>query len=210
VSTAEDSFTKLLGAQLTDRERQAVFRARDALGIKNNDALWLLLIVLGHYETLFSKVPSQIEEAATDVMEKTRLAAEATMKAAAARAESKLAASVAATAQKIADRRTSTQRWQWVTGGLALAALTLLGASLLGHHAGYSSGHDDGNKEARDENAAADWANTPEGQIAYALAKAGSIRDLAACSGRGWVVKGDFCYPHAEGGAVYGWRIPKP
>ena len=41
----DDSFTALLGRQPTDRDKQALYRARDALKLKPTDAVWLLLMV---------------------------------------------------------------------------------------------------------------------------------------------------------------------
>lgn len=67
MKTLEDAFTTLLGRQPGDAEKQALFRARDAFQIKNNDALWLLLAILGHYETLYSKIPSLIADSAAKV-----------------------------------------------------------------------------------------------------------------------------------------------
>lgn len=49
------------------------------------------------------------------------------------------------------------------------------------------------------------WANTPEGQLAYQLAKAGSLRELASCSGHGWFERDGVCYPGARS---HGWRLP--
>ena len=39
MSDLDDSFAKLLGRQPSDAERQNLYRVRDALGLKNNDAL---------------------------------------------------------------------------------------------------------------------------------------------------------------------------
>jgi len=57
VRTLEESFTTLLGKQPSDKERQAFLRVRDALNLKDNDALWVLLMVLGHCETLYGRFP---------------------------------------------------------------------------------------------------------------------------------------------------------
>jgi hypothetical protein len=73
---------------------------------------------------------------------------------------------------------------------------------------GESAGRLDGYSKARDEKAAADWANTAEGKLGRSLADAGSLHDLAACSGRGWKVKEHACVPKCEKGTVDGWRIP--
>jgi len=48
----DDSFTQLLGHQPTDTEKQNLYRARDTLNLKPTDAVWRLLMVLEHYETL--------------------------------------------------------------------------------------------------------------------------------------------------------------
>lgn len=64
MSELDDSFSKLLGRQPSDKERQELYRVRDALGIKNNDALWLVLIALQHYEGLYASIPASIRDAA--------------------------------------------------------------------------------------------------------------------------------------------------
>jgi len=212
VKTLEDAFTTLLGRQPGDAEKQALFRARDAFQIKNNDALWLLLAILGHYETLYSKIPSLIAESAAKVTGKTRAAAEAESRAAGARVRSELAESVAKAAREIADRAANTKRSQWIAVCLVVAASTFIAVAGWAFGAGRRSGFDAGRVEgyaaARDEKAAAAWANSPEGQLAFALAKVGSIRELALCSGRGWRRDGGYCVARPEKGVFFGWRLP--
>jgi hypothetical protein len=110
VSTLDDSFTELLGRLPTDAERQDLFRARDTLNIKNNDALWPLLVMLRHYETIYSKVPALITQTIKEAVKRARSAAEAELKAASASIQADLARSVADTAARIADRRAGTKR----------------------------------------------------------------------------------------------------
>jgi hypothetical protein len=210
--TLEDSFTSLLGRQPSDKERQALLRTRDALNLKNNDALWLVLMALGHYETIYCRFPALIARAAADVTEKARTVAEGEVKAASSRLHAKLAETVAKSALDIADRAASTKRWQWVSTCLIVAASAFLvvgGWSYrTGHRSGYASGRADGYSDAHDERAAAAWANTPEGQLAYGLAAAGSIRELAACSGSGWVRRAGACFATVQNGSVHGWNLP--
>jgi hypothetical protein len=210
VSPLEDSFTKLLGTAPSDEEKQDLFRARDAFNIKNNDALWPLFMMLRHYESIYAKVPARIARTVAEVVENAKSAAEAALKAASARAEADLARSVAETARKIADKRASTKRWQWISVSLAIGLVALTSVEILSQRSGRAAGYGDGYQAARDERAADAWANTPEGQLAYRLAKAGTIRMLASCSGRGWTVKDGYCYPHPENGSVYGWRLSVP
>lgn len=60
------SFEKLLGRQPTDADRQNLYRVRDALGLKNNDALWLVLMALQSYDERYKAIPAKIEKAAHD------------------------------------------------------------------------------------------------------------------------------------------------
>jgi hypothetical protein len=66
MSDLEDIFTKLLGRQPSDADRQALYRVRDALGIKNNDALWLVIMALQSYDERYKAIPQAISKAATD------------------------------------------------------------------------------------------------------------------------------------------------
>lgn len=58
------AFEKLLGRQPSDTDRQNLYRVRDALGLKNNDALWLVLMALQSYDEKYKAVPDRIEKAA--------------------------------------------------------------------------------------------------------------------------------------------------
>lgn len=64
MSDLDDSFAKLLGRQPTDEDRQELIRVRDALGLKSNDALWLILMALQHYQSLYADIPASIKDAA--------------------------------------------------------------------------------------------------------------------------------------------------
>ena len=68
MSDLDDSFAKLLGRQPSDAERQSLYRVRDALGLKNNDALWLVLMALQHYQGQYEKFPQAIAQAAKDTL----------------------------------------------------------------------------------------------------------------------------------------------
>jgi hypothetical protein len=45
----DDSFARLLARQPTDKDRQALYRARDELKIKPTDSFWQLLMALDYY-----------------------------------------------------------------------------------------------------------------------------------------------------------------
>ena len=208
----EDAFTRLLGRQPTDQEKQDLYRTRDALNLKKDDSLWLLLMVLGHYEALYRKFPVLISEAATATLAKTRETAEAELKAAVSATQRELTAALVRAAQREEPETSRSRALRWALASLATSALCLSLACWFAHRQGLAAGVSRGWVEARrtcaDEETAAAWANTPEGQLAYALARAGSIRDLASCSGRGWVRRSGVCFPGSDKGFVNGWRLP--
>ena len=114
-----------------------------------------------------------------------------------------------------ASTRAEARSWTAYAACLVLAGTLAAGGGgyLLGEQAGQATGEAAGYRTARTEAAAASWANTPAGQTALALDKAGSVDRIARCDGQGWkvVVQNGrrLCYPHsAADGKVYGWTLP--
>ncbi|QIE29609.1 hypothetical protein [Caballeronia sp. SBC2] len=100
----DESFAKLLGRQPSDSERQKLYVVRDALGLENNDALWLVLMALQHYQTQYEAFPAAISQAAKETLFALKETADATMRMSANAAKADLAAAVASAAQEV--RRT--------------------------------------------------------------------------------------------------------
>jgi hypothetical protein len=213
MSDLDDSFSKLLGRQPTDAERQSLYRVRDALGLKNNDALWLVLMALQHYQGQYEKLPQAIAQAAKDTLVNFKVTADATVKASAEAAKADLAQAVAAAAQEVAHNTSAKQMWQWAAGCIAVAFLCVGVFGWYMHSsaykAGFNSGWGVGYSQARDEKAAASWANTPEGKLAYRFAQSGELERLERCIGKGWKVEKGICYPYpVPNEGTYGWALP--
>jgi hypothetical protein len=212
VGDLDDSFTTLLGRQPTDKEKQALYRVRDALKLKATDAVWLLLMALQHYETLYESFPARIREAAREVAKSVRETALAETQSAAAKAEKALAEAVREAAVASAKRAAGAQRGKWVSIAAATVAVSISITGWWqfgrGDRAGFASGWATASKQCASAAAAMSWANTPEGQLGYRLAQAGSLRDLATCSGRGWTARDGICLVQPEHGRVHGWRLP--
>lgn len=209
----EESLTQLLGRQATDKDRQELYRVRDALGLKNNDALWLVIMALQHYKDLYEEFPESIAKAAQDTLQDFKVTADAVIKASAEAAKADLAQAVATAAADVARTVAGTKQLQWMTLSLlvALLSLGLFGWHMYqsGYEVGYSAGHAAGYEEAKSEKAAASWANTPEGQLAYRFAQLGELSHLARCDRQGWEIKDGLCAVHPlPNGGVYGWRVP--
>lgn len=210
----DNSFTRLLGRQPNDTERQSLYRVRDALGLKENDALWLILMALQHHQTQYEKVPQSIKQMSEKVLAEFKATADATAKASMQEAKADLSQAVASVAQEVAQRVAGKERLQWVAGSITVAFVTfgLFGWYMhsSGQDSGYQAGYGAGYTEARDEEAAAAWANTPEGRLAYRFSGAGSLSILAKCNSPGWYIKDGMCYPGAASGLIYGWKLPQP
>ena len=227
MSELEDSFTKLLGRQPTDTDKQQLYRVRDALGLKSNDALWLVLMALQFYQNQYVSMPEKIAEATQKTLNHVEQTAHTTLKAAAAQTHAELSKAVADSARLVAQNTSRKEMWRWASGCIGVVAITF-GLSYWfafsrGEKAGYDAGYDAGLTQKRDEiaeekdeKAAASWANTPEGKLAFKLSRsaAGNIASLTYCNQPGWKVeiKGrvSFCYPHASQKGTYGWVIPTP
>jgi hypothetical protein len=190
--TPDEAFSRLLGRQPTDAERQRLWAVRDALGLGQNDALWLVLIALEHYQTLYEAIPDRIAAATAGAAEQARSAADTAAEAAAKQTQARMAAAVAAAATKVA-RQTTGIRWALVVAGAAAAVglSAVLVAAVVGQQywRGFEDGQTVGELTAADRQAAASWANTPEGAMARKLADAGALKLLVDCSGKGWKVQ---------------------
>ena len=213
MSNLDNSFEQLLGRQPTDAERQHLYRVRDALGIKNNDALWLLLIALQYHQSQYEKFPKAIAQAAQAILADFRATADATAQASTQAAKADMANAVAEIAQKVAKSAAHTEKLKWLTGCVLVITLTFSGGFWFAFDRGEVSGYGAGYKKAEDEKAAMAWANTPAGQMAYRFTQSGELQKLATCSGKGWKVEkrkqGDVCFPYAvPKGSVYGWWMP--
>lgn len=208
----DESFAKLLARQPTDAEKQELYHVRDALGLRNNDALWLVLMALEHYRTLYREVPGQIAKAASATLTEVQATADATMRASAEATKRDLTRAVEKTAHEVARNTSRKQMLKWAAGCVAVVALAMGGIAWAAREAGYQHGYATGYAAAQDEKAAAAWANTPEGKLAYRLAEAGSLRALATCASPGWQVDKGYCRPYTvrqgKDELVYGWALP--
>lgn len=208
----EDSFAKLLGRQPTDAERQQLYQVRDALGLKNNDALWLVLMALQYHQAMYARFPELIKQAAIDTLSEFQKTADTTLVSTKALAKLELAKAVSATARDIARLSAARHAAIWIAA-CALACCVAIGAFGWYVHqdayaAGYAKGYANAYSDAKEEKAAAAWANTPQGKAAYRLAQVGSIDSLIKCNQPGWEVVQGFCYVHNfSDGTTYGWRI---
>lgn len=209
--TQADAMDRLL-AQMTDDERMTLYQMRDALNLQNNDALWSLLLALGHFERLYSRFPKMIADAARDATATARETAAAQAQASAAAVKRGLVHAVAAAGAAAASGAARAQVLKWTAACSVVITVSLAGCAWAmfrrGERVGYHQASAEAHREQGISTAACNWANTPEGRLAFGLAQVGSVRELAECSGRGWTSKDGVCFVQPEKGKTYGWRIP--
>lgn len=209
-----DSFAKLLGRQPSDAERKQLYHVRDALSLQNNDALWLILMALQHYQRQYEQFPLEIAQAAKNTLANFKVVADATVKASAEAAKADMAQAVAQTAREVAHHVAGKEKMQWIAGCILTSSLAFFGFGLYLHSTGLKSGFNNGYGTAlsnvKDEKAAMAWANTPEGKLAYQFAQTTNFRELASCSRPGWKVEKGYCLPLTDqNNLIYGWQIPQ-
>lgn len=122
----ETSFEKLLGRQPSEAEIAKLYRVKNALGIRDNDALWLVIMALESYDNLYSRYPErivkQIEDAAAHQRTLIADAAELETK----KALNSLTEAVAESSIKIAT--TSAQSVKLIAVGWVCCGLIAFGA----------------------------------------------------------------------------------
>lgn len=60
----EDAFQKLTGRAPTSTELAALYRTQAALGLRDDDPMWILLVALQYYERLYAEIPEHIDQVA--------------------------------------------------------------------------------------------------------------------------------------------------
>lgn len=181
------TFEQLLGRQPSDQEVQALYRVKNTLGIRDNDALWLVLMALQSYDSLYRRYPELIAAEMAKIVSEQRAVLAETAQAETKRALGSLAEAVSATSLSLATSVAEASRylsWGWVLIGLVVFGVLcmLVGASLAaGHHPGWAS---PGGTSSLPAMVVSTLGRTPAGWI---VALAGSLSGLSAV----WRLRGD-------------------
>ena len=184
-------------------------RVMDVLDVRENDAIMTLMVVLEFYLGLYGSVPGRIEEAAKTAVGETKETTQKIAATAAQLAHGDLVEQLGKAVNQVASDAARKQQWKALGAGMAAAAISLLVTGWVCFDAGKEAGYGAAIKVARNETAAAAWANTPEGQLAYRLALAGSLQQVARCSAPGWKIRNGACLPQVDAeGTLHGWVMP--
>jgi hypothetical protein len=135
VLSVDDVFAKVVGRTASEEERARLYRLRDALGLRDNDALWSIVIALEHYDSFFRAYPDKLAEKTAQSIDNARAAFAAAARHEAAHVERLLSQRVAQTSVAIA-RKLAEEPWRLHRITAVLAAVVAFGALCV--HAGYS------------------------------------------------------------------------
>jgi hypothetical protein len=119
--TIEEAFAKVVGRPASEPERERLHRLRDALGLRDNDAFWSIVMALEYYDSFFRQYPARLAEQTSRCIEGARGAFAAAAGREAARMQRVLAETVAKTSLEIARKRADRPfPLPWMTTALAL------------------------------------------------------------------------------------------
>jgi AcrR family transcriptional regulator len=102
--SVEEAFAKVVGRQASEEERARLYRLRDALGLRDNDAFWSIVMALEHYDSFFRRYPAELAEYTERCIEDARAAFAAAAAREAAEVQRTLSEKVAETSVAIARR----------------------------------------------------------------------------------------------------------
>jgi hypothetical protein len=100
--TLEDTFAKVVGRPPSEAERGRLYRLRDALGLRDNDAFWSIVMALEHYDSFFRAYPAQLAAETHRCLEQARAALAVAAQREAAHVHRMLSEKVAQTSVEIA------------------------------------------------------------------------------------------------------------
>ena len=207
-------YERIVGQPPSAEQADRMRSLGSALRIKDNDALWSILVALEYHQRLYADVPAQVAtQRAAAQSEANRIAHETMVKAArdvetwTARAKSELTSAVEQRVSIGREDRKSLYRQTVV-----YAACVVLVCTLAGFFVGFRSGRAESLLEAQQ---IAGWVGTSEGQVAKAMSDSGELDALVRCNRPGWetvTVKDGrrICVPNPEKkrASPSGWFLP--
>jgi hypothetical protein len=221
----EKAFLTVYGRDPKPEETNRFYRLAKELGIRENDAIWNIIFLLGHHLELTETLPERLGAVTNRTLAqfdaeicRRRETAEVELRVIRARIEDNISSTVAASAEKeiarsaqAVARHAASKSWlQWL-GAASCMGMVIVGFAF---YCGYTNGQRVGYASALDVKEASSWASTPMGQGAYHLDRNGDLTHLLRCDQTGWKVektktgaRGCFVNPDPDGD-ITGWLIP--
>ena len=200
------------GSEPTPHQVQRVQAIAHALDIPNSDPQLPILVALDQYHSVFGELPEKMKVAADAVAKEAAENTKHQVNLGLVEAIHNMGPQIGDALVDHAKALSQVDRAKWIGGMVVVVVMVLTAFGWLVHESGkdsgYQAGFGRGYTEAKDEKAAAAWANTPEGKLAYRFAQTGSIASLAKCDKPGWYIEKGVCYVKQTSEGIYGWRLP--
>lgn len=119
---AISNFERLFRSSATAGEREQLTHVQHTLGLRDNDALWIVILALLYFESLYVEYPKAIGRAAADVMDEVKKTSDRVIRASTESAKADLAKAVASVAREVARDPTRRQMTQWLVTGMFVGA----------------------------------------------------------------------------------------
>lgn len=206
ISPSDDLYSVFL-ADLSESERERVRLYADTFGIEPTDAVWALMIVLGRYSDLYEAVPEKIKVTVQGILEKIQSVAAAEAEASRVRLQASLTDAVVGAAESVAARKGRRELVKWSAIASAIGVFMFAGVFVCGYWLGFDHGRARGFNAGVEGHLVSSWALSVDGLRAYELWEAGDLEHLSACDWPGWKLESGVCYPKADEGKLYGWRV---
>lgn len=209
MKAAEGAFHKLAGMPLTDEQRQRLYAVRDTLQLTDNDALWSLMGALEWQRTFLEETPDRLGAVLNKALQDTKIVADRTIEASAAKAQERLVKILGEAAQKVAAETAGTKYMWAFAAAIIVSVFAMSGIWLLADRWGYNRGYAEAYAITKDEKVAAEWGNSAEGRLGKRMAEIGTLNKIANCSGPGWrTAKAPNGQPACYAGDGSGWYLP--
>jgi hypothetical protein len=182
MSSVENTFEILTERKPTDRERHTLYKMRDALGIKNNDAIWQILVVLEYYRSMYESIPEQIIDSAEQLLKGVKQNADKIIQSSMETYKADFSKSAITIVQSIARKVVTKNLIQWVCFLLFIVAMIIGTTIYITYEKAFINGVIIGNTEAhkyiKNENYKIEWGNSEEGTMAHEVAATGNLRKI--------------------------------
>ena len=175
-SKAVELFHSLIGEDVSNEQRLRIMKVQRILGLPDNDALWCVIVALGHFEQLYEKIPKEICEALEAATSAFQKRARVVTLQSHAEAMEGLSQSVRTIFPKLATEVTAREKWKWTFRSVVAIAcfVTVFAGSLVAiGYFFYGQGFAAGAGADRD---VVTWATGPVGNE---CARAGRKRPVA-------------------------------
>ena len=167
-------FDRLLGRLPSPPERELLLRTQKELGIPDGDGVWMVLVVLGHYQQLYERIPEKIETASSFAIEQAKRRLHAETEAETKRIHGALTKAVLDTIDATAGDLAKAERRR----ATALMGTVCLALVVVGGVGSYLWGFAEGSASS---SSAELWGQSERGQYARTLDEFGVVGLLRAC-----------------------------